>query len=69
MDVLSCPSCSRRYAVHRAGDGWRCTNCSAELRLAERDAPGLDVAGRDLYPSLRHQLHPLTRPDSEGYSE
>jgi hypothetical protein len=62
MDVLACPSCSRRYAVTGAGElgGWRCTSCSSELRLSEHDAPNVDLLGHEARsPIMDYYLHPL----------
>ena len=62
MDVLMCPSCSSRYAVSRAreDDGWRCINCSAELRTVEHAVPSVRLFGPELHPFVDDgDLHPL----------
>ena len=49
MDVLVCPSCSRRYAVTGVGQGgWRCPNCSDELRVVEQDVRRVRLFGPHL---------------------
>lgn len=66
MDVLVCPSCSRRYAVTGAGElgGWRCTSCSAELRVSEQNASRVDLLGRVARPAIVDSyLHPLAPGD------
>jgi len=51
MHLLMCPSCERRYAVSGAGSlgEWRCTKCSQELAVTNRDLPRLAVMG-DVLP-------------------
>jgi tRNA(Ile2) C34 agmatinyltransferase TiaS len=72
MDVLMCPSCSRRYSVSGAGEGggWRCSACSAELRAAERDVSRIDLFGRELPSTIADgHLHPLVRRGTPAVGE
>jgi hypothetical protein len=66
VDVLVCPSCSRRYAVASSGEygGWRCSNCSTELQTEQNDVPRLDLLG----PQARLRIDDghLHRLDSPG---
>ena len=59
MDLLVCPSCGQRFAVHSAGvlGGWRCTNCSNELDLISRNTSRMSLL-RTPAPSDYH-LRPL----------
>ncbi len=59
MDLLACPSCGQRFAVHAAGvlGGWRCSNCDNELNVVARNAFRMSYL-RSPEP-LEYHLHPL----------
>ncbi len=66
MDLLACPSCGQRFAVHDAGalGGWRCSNCDNELNVVARNAFRFSYL-RSPAPSEYH-LRPLRNEADEG---
>ena len=67
MDLLACPSCGQRFAVHGAGalGGWRCSNCDNELKLVARRAFRRMSLLRSPEPSEYH-LRPLRNEEDAG---
>ena len=66
MDVLACPSCGQRFAVHGAGviGGWLCTKCGNELNVIARRAFPRKGLLRSPAPSEYH-LRPLGAEEND----
>jgi PHP family Zn ribbon phosphoesterase len=70
MDVLACPSCGQRYAVHNAGarGGWRCGNCSGDLDTVAQDVARISLLG-PARPPARDDVRSRRTGDQAAFEE